>query len=193
MKNFKKGVDTMSKKRKKKANVNKGNMPDITIACTQDMNLQGIGDKLNVIYHALEPDQIASIDYKGIEKIMSEIERAKAYHIRIVPIVDIGSLDYFQYFKKYMVELIQKHPEFLFYLRSFEDTEDKKIVISYDPLIITFDKQFIVGIYDDTYKQYNAKSPRELFTELYHYILKLGYSEEEAITIAENIFKEMEK
>lgn len=185
----------MSKKtkKKKKANINKVNMPDITITCTQDMNLQGIGDKLDVIYHALEPDQVVSIDYKGIEKIMKEIERAKAYHIRIVPIVDIGSLDYFQYFKKYMVELIQKHPEFLFYLRSFKDTEDKKTVISYDPLIITFDKQFIVGIYDDTYKQYNAKSPREIFTELYHYILKVGYSEKEAITIAENIFKEKEK
>lgn len=159
----------------------------ITMAHQNNLNLKE--NSYGFITLHFSNEEIKSENFEWARKTINEIEKAKAYDMRIIPTFEIGSLENYHYYRKYIVKLIHMFPEFLYYTKSSKGSNDMAVICE-EPYFT------IVCGSTSLYNTYVKKQPEIPFTKTPEKVIKwiddylqriIGHTKEDAEKIIEEI------
>lgn len=168
------------KKRNHKKNSSKRLVDNINITTIETMDLSN-AKNLSVIYEQVPEKDVLKQDISGTEKILSEITKNKCHQLRILPLIIFGKSTNTELFVKYIVKVIVKHPEYLYYLRP--TTYSKYGIVGEEPnLFAAVDSRLAFSLYCRMWDTNNEElsHPDSVISELREYLTRIGNTEDEA-------------
>lgn len=185
------------RKRKKYKNYHKNNRRntskkpkhDLYITTRDSMNLSKVGKDLDILYEQVSENDVLCQNISGTEQILSEIEKSKCHHLRVLPFIPIGKKENLIYFQKYLTKVLLTHPEYLYYLRPLP--QGKYGLIGSEPaLIAVVDSSMAYNMYCCIWEveKDDLLHPHKIIAGLRDYLINIGKSKDEIDLIMDECF-----